>query len=417
LLLRTCNQVARPLVNVDQRLWAGIPAVLANLLALRDRLKVQCWDRSHQPTLATRPGVGLMAKPLPERRLVSAGKREPTMVDVARTAGVSKTTVSRTLVEPLKVRSRTRSRVLAAMDELGYQVNVSARSLRTAKSSLVGLLVPAISNDVFGRIAEALEEDLRHDGIGLLIMSSGWSAEGERLALESFRARRVDALVASLVDDRDSQVAKLLASFGRPVVLLDREVRGLLADVVLTEQGSAIRGALEHLAALGHRSIGIATISPTVRPGREALAAFEASAGSLGMSPVVEMVVPYDRIDARAGREVAQRMLEAGATAILSCVPNSVTAGVLDLLRTRGLSVPEDISLIGFDESELASVKPPRLTVISRSLDDIGRHASRMVLTRLANPELAPRAVTLNMTLHVQDSTAAPAGSLLPVGP
>jgi LacI family transcriptional regulator len=108
-------------------------------------------------------------------------------------------------------------------------------------------------------------------------------------------------------------------------------------------------------------------------------------------------------------------MIDAGATAILCCVPNSITAGVLELLRIRGLSVPDDISLVGFDESELASVKPPRLTVISRSLEDIGHHASRMVVTRLANPELAPRVATVNMTLHIQDSTAAPAVSLTQV--
>jgi LacI family transcriptional regulator len=359
-----------------------------------------------------------MTRAAPDISTSPKPKREPTILDVAKAAGVSRTTVSRVFNEPLKVSPRARAHVQAAMERLGYRVNVAARSLRTAKSSLVGLLVPAISNDVFGRIAEVLEEDLRRDDIGLLIMSSGWSPSGERLALESFMARRVDALVVSLVDDRDSGVGRTLGSFGRPVVLLDREVRGLSADVVLTEQGYAIRAALEHLAQLGHRSVGMATISTAVRPGREAVVAFETHADALGLSRVVEMVVPYDRVgtkagvDTRAGWEVAERMIDGGATAILSCVPNSVTAGVLDLLRARGLSVPDDISLIGFDESELASVKPPRLTVISRALDDIGHHASRMVVTRLANPDLAPRVATIKMTLHVQDSTAAPASSL-----
>jgi LacI family transcriptional regulator len=359
-----------------------------------------------------------MKKLFPEVPAKSAAKREATIVDVAEAAGVSKSTVSRVLSQPLKVSPNTRAQVLEVMDRLGYRVNVAARSLRTAKTSLAGLLVPAISNDVFGRIAEVLEEDLRQDGIGLLIMSSGWSASGQRLAIESFIARRVDALVVSLVDEHDSDVNSMLGSFGRPVVLLDREIRGLRADVVLTEQGNAIRAALEHLAQLGHRSVGLATISTTVRPGREAVSAFEAHADALGLQRVVEMVVPYERVgawagvDTWAGWEVGQRMIDAGATAILSCVPNSVTGGVLDFLRSRGLNIPEDISLIAFDESELASVKPPRLTVIGRSLDDIGHSASRMVVTRLANPGLAPRAATIKMRLHIQDSTAPPALSL-----
>ena len=353
----------------------------------------------------------VMNKLRPEVPATPGTKREATIVDVAEEAGVSKSTVSRVLSEPLKVSPSTRAHILDVMDRLGYRVNVAARSLRTAKTSLAGLLVPAISNDVFGRIAEVLEEDLRRDGIGLLIMSSGWSASGQRLAIESFIARRVDALVVSLVDEQDSDVNRMLGSFGRPVVLLDREVRGLGADVVLTEQSNAIRAALEHLAQLGHRAVGLATISTTVRPGREAVSAFETHANALGLRRVVEMVVPYERVgtgagvDTWVGWEVAQRMIDAGATAILSCVPNSVTGGVLDFLRSRDLSIPEDISLIAFDESELASVKPPRLTVIGRSLDDIGHSASRMVVTRLANPDLAPRAATIKMRLHIQDST------------
>ncbi len=316
------------------------------------------------------------------------------------------------LNEPLKVSPATRAQVLTAVEQLGYRLNVAARSLRTTKSSLVGLLVPAISNDVFGRIAEVLEEDLRRDGSGLLIMSSGWSAAGEQFALESLRARRVDALVVSLVDDQDPRAGRVLRAFGRPIVLLDREVRGLRADVVMTEQGAGIRAALEHLAQLGHRSVGLATISSDVRPGRETLVAFRAAVQALGLTRVTEMVVPYERVDARSGWEVAERMIDAGATAILSCLPNSVTAGVLELLGIRGLTVPDDVSLIGFDESELASVKPPRLTVISRSLEDIGHHAGRLVVTRLVNPELAPRTVTVKMTLRVRGSTGAPAVSL-----
>lgn len=338
--------------------------------------------------------------------------REATIRDVAVAAGLSKTTVSRVLNGSLKVSPETRTRVLEAIDRLDYQVNVAARTLRTARSSLVGLLVPAISNDVFGRIAEVLEEDLRQDGTGLVIMSSGWAAEGESLALESLRARRLDALVISLVDDQTEHLGVMLRSLGRPVVLLDREVDGIGADVVLIDQRSGIQAALKHLAELGHQSVGLATISAAVRPGREAISAYEDSAKSLGLSSVAETVIPYARIDARAGWEVAENIVGRGATAIICCVPNSVTAGVLGFLRAHGLLVPDDVSVIGFDESELASVKPPRLTVISRSLEDFGHHASRFVLTRLANPGLAPRQAIVCMRLHVQDSTAPPPVSI-----
>jgi LacI family transcriptional regulator len=295
-----------------------------------------------------------------------------------------------------------------AVSHLDYRVNAAARSLRTTKSFLVGLLVPAISNDVFGRIAEVLEQDLRRDGVGLMIVSSGWDAAGERVALESLRARRVDAFVVSLVNDRDEPLGELLGSIAQPIVLLDREIRGIVADVVLTDQRSGMKKALEHLASLGHRSVGIATISTEVRPGREAVAAFEDFMARLGLVTVAEIVVPYDRIDRRSGAEIAERMVAGGATAILCCVPNSVTAGVLEYLDRNGISVPDDVSIVAFDESELASVKQPQLTVISRPIDDLARFASRMVLSRLANPLAPPRVEVVHMGLHVRNSTAPP---------
>ena len=130
---------------------------------------------------------------------------EPTILDLARAANVSKTTASRVLNGAPNVAPETRARVLAAIERIDYRVNVAARSLRTTRSFLVGYLVPAVANDVFGRFAEVLEEELRHDGVGLVIASSGWDEEGERLALESLRARRVDALVLSLVNDREPE--------------------------------------------------------------------------------------------------------------------------------------------------------------------------------------------------------------------
>jgi LacI family transcriptional regulator len=339
--------------------------------------------------------------------------REATILDVAREAGVSKTTASRVLNGSPNVAPATKVRVLDAVSRLDYRVNAAARSLRTTRSYLVGLLVPAISNDVFSRIAEVLEQELRREGVGLVIVSSGWEVAGERLALESLRARRVDALVLSLVSDREPHLGELIGSITRPVVLLDREIPGVVADVVITDSRGGIKEALEHLSSLGHRSVGIATISSEVRPGREAVGAFQTFAASLSLEIVAVIVVPYDRIDRRCGSEIAERMLAEGATAILCCVPNSVTAGVLEFLDRRGLSVPDDVSVIAFDESELASVKQPQLTVISRPIDDLARFASRMVMSRLANPDLPPRVEVVRMGLSVRHSTAAPP---VPVG-
>lgn len=334
--------------------------------------------------------------------------KDPTILDLARAASVSKTTASRVLNRAPNVAPETRTRVLEAMERIDYRVNVAARSLRTTRTFLVGYLVPAVANDIFGKVAEVLEEELRHDGVGLVIASSGWEKEGERVALESLRARRVDALVLSLVDDRDPAIGKLLRSISQPVVFIDREVKGVTADVVLTDERSASREAVEHLAVLGHRSVGVAAISTSVRPGRESLAGFQAATASLGVRSAAEMVVPYGRVDRESGHEIAELMLERGATAILCCVPTTVTAGVLERLGQLGADVPGDVSVIGFDDSDLASVMRPRLTVLARPLEQVSRYAARLITSRLVNRGLRARVEVVRMALLVRDSTAPP---------
>lgn len=303
----------------------------------------------------------------------------------------------------------TRARVLEAIKRIDYRVNVAARSLRTTRSFLVGYLVPAVANDVFGKFAEVLEEELRNDGVGLVIASSGWEEEGERVALESLRTHRVDALVLSLVNDREPRVGKLLQSITRPIVLIDREVKGVRADVVLTDERSGSREAMEHLAALGHRTVGFATISTSVRPGRESLAGFQLAAADLDIRSAGEVVVPYGRVARQSGHEIAEQMLASGATAILCCVPTTVTAGVLERLEQLGAEIPRDISVIGFDDSDLASVIRPHLTVIARPLEQVSRYASRLITSRLVNPGLPARVEVVHMRLLVRDSTAPPA--------
>jgi DNA-binding LacI/PurR family transcriptional regulator len=335
-------------------------------------------------------------------------RRDPTILDLAHAAKVSKTTASRVLNGAPNVAPETRARVLDAVKRIDYRVNAAARSLRTTRSFLVGYLVPAVANDVFGKIAEVLEEELRHDGVGLVIASSGWDWDGERVALESLRAHRVDALVLSLCDDRDPRVGKLLQSITRPIVLIDREVKGVRADVVLTDERSGSREAMEHLAALGHRTIGFATISTSVRPGRESLAGFQLAAAALGIRSAGEVVVPYSRVDRSSGHEIADQMLRNRATAILCCVPTTVTAGVLERLEQRGAEVPGDVSVIGFDDSDLASVIRPHLTVIARPLEQVSRYASRLITSRLVNPGLPARVEVVHMRVLVRDSTAPP---------
>lgn len=331
-------------------------------------------------------------------------QRRSTIHDLAREAGVSKTTVSRVLNGSPDVAAETRSRVLEAIDTLGYQVNLAARALRTSRTSLVGLLVPVL-NEVFSEIASQLDRELSAHGINLLIATSGWETDRDLQALESLHSRGVDALVVSLADDRNPAVGAYLGSLGRPVVLLDREVRGVVADSVLTDPRGGITQAIEHLATLGHRSVGLVTMSSRARPGREARATYESACTAWNVSTDPIRIIQSDHFDPRAGRDATDRLVAAGADAIMALAPMGLVAGVLERLGELNLRIPDDISVISYDENPLAFVKPPRLTVIARPIGEIGRLASRLVMTRLANAEAPPRVEVVQTRLVVREST------------
>lgn len=324
--------------------------------------------------------------------------------DIARAARVSKSTVSRVLNGSPDVAPGTRSHVLGVIGELGYQVNSAARTLRTSRSALVGLLVPGL-HEVFAEIAQQLHRELSVHGVGMLMTISEWETDGDVRGLESLRSRGVDAVVASLANDRATELGAFLRSFDRPLVLVDREVRGVSCDSVLTDQRGGVVAAIEHLWGMGHRSIGLAAMSENTRPGRETVAAYMDACGRLGLSTRAELIHRSDHFDRRAGREAASYLLGAGAGAIMALGPMGLVAGVLERLEELELDVPGDVSVIGYDENELAFVKAPRMTVIGRQVGDLGRIAGRLAIARLANPDGPRRTEVVETRLVVHESS------------
>lgn len=356
--------------------------------------------------IAERPEQHMLLSDLEKVDVHTAGtstRRAATIWDIAREANVSKTTVSRVLNGSDKVAAPTRDRVARAIAKLDFQVNLAARSLRTARTALVGFLVPTIDNEVFGKIAQRLDTELSGSGVGLVIGTSGWDAEAELKALRAFHSRGVDGLVLSLVDDQSPEVAEFVRSFDRPIVLLDREVAGFETDAVLTDQWPGISASVTHLYELGHRRLGLATISGSTRPGREGMAAFEHTSKELGLSSTKFIVRD---VSLAAGRAAASELFAADVSAIVACTPSLVLAGIIEQLDGRGLSIPEDVSLIGYDESELAFAKRPKLTVVSRQLDEIAHYASSLIVDRLADPDTPHRIEVVRTMLQVRESTA-----------
>jgi LacI family transcriptional regulator len=332
-----------------------------------------------------------------------------TIHDIAATAGVSKSTVSRVLNGSLRVSPETRARVLDAVERSSYQVNHAARSLRTTRSAMVGLLVPQINNEVFGAVAEQLYQGLNEQDVALAITSSGWTAEGDLRALDTLESRGVDAIVAALAEDRSPHTAQRLRALPCPLVLLDREVRGVACDTILTDPRPGMDQALDHLIGLGHHAIGVIAMTENTRPGREMVAAYRAGIERLGLRSSPALIVTTNYADPSAGRAGAEQLLGAGATAIITMGSMTLVAGLFDHLDEAGLRVPEDLSLVLYTDSPLAAVKRPRFTVIARPIPEVGQLATRFVLARMGGDSKAPPRVAVVRThLVIRESTMSP---------
>lgn len=334
-----------------------------------------------------------------------AEQRAPTILDIAAAAGISKSTASRVLTGSPGVSEGARLAVGIAVEKLGYRVNTAARSLRTTRSALVGMIVPAVNHEVFAEIAVQLDRTLRDLGVTLAITSSDWSEDVEAKALNALQSRAVDVLVVASTNDRSRDLGDRLKALSCPLILLDRDFRGLSCDAVLTDHRTGTGAALQHLWGIGHSKVALLHVPVAIRPGREESAAFRADHLARGLEPIL---IEIDAGTTGAAAAACDAALAAGATALIVGGAMTAVAGVLRRLDERGLEVPSDISVIAYDESDLASVKRPRLTTISRDIAEIGRSTGQLVRSRLANPEGPPRIVSISTSLIIRESTASP---------
>jgi LacI family transcriptional regulator len=315
--------------------------------------------------------------------------RPPTIIDLAAHAGVSKSTVSRVLNDSPLVTVSTRDRVLAAVSDLGFQINHAARSLRTSRTGLIGFLVPVIS--IFGLIVEALDTELAVDGFSILLTSSRRRAPERDLdGIEMLVGRGVDALVLAPSNDQSPELAAFLERIRTPIVLLDRELPDLAADMLLVDHAPGIRGALESLLASGRSRIGILTRDRKTRAGRAIIEAWEAETARLGASAGAELVAAYDDLDRRAGREGVDRLLAAGVDAIVSTGTMEHTASVLGRLGELSIRVPNDLSLVVYGYLVPPMREHLGLPTIAYPVEEVAAATRQLLLRRLDQPEAAP---------------------------
>jgi LacI family transcriptional regulator len=330
-----------------------------------------------------------------------------TLPDVARLARVSQATAARALGGYGYVGAATRARVEEAARTLGYVPNSVARALVSGVTGVIGLVVGDIENPFFAAAARGLSDIVEARGYTVLLANSDEDEERERAAVAALRARRVDGLVVT--PHSSSASPHLEAALATaPVVLLDRTVRGLAIDAVTVDNAAGARAATEHLLEHGHRRIGMVTDEPVIASSAERLRGYRAALEASGV-PRDRDLISIGGSSRAEGYRAAMSLLqlERRPTALFSS-NNFMTVGTMHALRAAGLRVPQDVSVVGFDDLEWTTLIDPPLTVVAQPAGELGSEAGRRILARIDGASGRPRRVRLKTELILRGSVAPP---------
>lgn len=349
--------------------------------------------------------------------------RKPTQADVARLAGVSRATVSYVLNgvvnERVLISEATQQRVLAAIEELGYEPDARAQALRSGHTKTVGLILPEIHNPHFWQTADGVEQELRASGYHLLLSSADLNpVYGDDIFKELSR-HRIDGLILMstfvLQSETGQETLNQLLERRFPIVRIGEHQT---VDCIVSNYRTAAREAMVHLLELGHRRIGLIY---GVRSSRDAP---ELEYPPVDMSGGLDRFLTYQDCLREAGIPVdpalivtcgagledgyraARQLLELPVRPTALLVINDLLAiGALRAASDLGLHVPADLSVVGFDDIPMASYLTPRLTTSSKDMIRVGREAVRLLLARIRDPVRPQQRVEVQARFIVREST------------
>jgi DNA-binding LacI/PurR family transcriptional regulator len=332
--------------------------------------------------------------------------------DVAGRAGVSIKTVSNVVNGSAAVRPETRAKVQRALDELGYRPNLSARQLRGGRSGLVALAVPEISLPYFAELAEHIVEQATVRGWTVLIEVTHGEREAERNVSKGIRAHLVDGMIVSPLALHGNDVERREEAI--PLVLLGERLTGLAVDYVMIDNEEAAQTVTSHLAGIGRRRIAAIGAQPRIREGTATLRlrGYREALALAGLPYDNELVVPVERYHRADGAMAMAWLLDHGAVPdAVFCFNDALALGALRTLLQRGIRVPEDIALAGFDDVEDARFCTPTLTTIAPDKRRIAELALGLLDTRISFARLgtgepaAPRSEFAGHALVIREST------------
>jgi len=324
-----------------------------------------------------------------------------TIRDVAERAGVSVATVSHVINGTRKVAPGTAERVRRAMEELDYHPNAVARSLRTRKTQVIGVVVSDITNPFFATLVRGAEDAALEAGYSIFVCNSDETLEKENRYVQVLRRRRVDGMLLAPVGGGENPAIWKLARQGVPFVFVDRRAPGVEADAVLSDNVGGAYLATKHLLERGHERIGIVLGIRGATTSEERLAGYRRALEEAGI-PLAEELVVWGGYRVEGGRRATTKLLSLTPppTAIFS-TNNLMTIGVLQELFRHEVRIPGEMGVVGFDDLEWAEMITPALTVVAQNPYEIGQKALLTLLKRI-NEGLSKEPLTIRVPVELR---------------
>lgn len=342
---------------------------------------------------------------------MSATKPTPTLYDVAAKSGVSTATVSRCLNFPDQVTKLTRDKVMASVNALGYSPNFGAKVMAARRTNTIGAIIPTMENAIFARGLQAFQEELRAHGFTMLVASSSYEAEVEEEQIRALVARGADALLL-IGHDRRPEIYDFLETQRVPVLVTWAFDRSQSRPSIGFDNRAAMRNMARHVIELGHRHLALISAEITQNDrARERLEGIKEAMTTAGLA-ANDLKIVVTQYGIENGASAFEQLMQAPEkpTAIF-CGNDVLAVGALRAAHTLGFDVPRDVSIVGFDDIELAQVAYPPLTTVHVPHREMGKHAAQaLVNLLLGNGALRPQELASELRIRASLGPAPGAG-------
>ncbi len=305
-----------------------------------------------------------------------------TMKDVAELANVSITTVSHVINKTRYVSDELTTRVKKAMEELDYYPNSLASSLRSGKTKIVGLMIPDISNQFFAEMSRKIEDNGYEYGYSVILCNTNENAKKEESYIDVLIAKQVDGIIFISAVDNSKNIRKSIDA-NIPIVVVDRDVKEIKADVVLVDNFKGGYQAAQYLIDLGHRRIGCITGPSPITPSAQRVGGYQQALEDADISPDPSLIVSGD-FSYESGREAMSKLLSLPdlPTAVFAC-NDMMAIGAIQAANDNGFGISDDISIIGFDNIPFSQSVYPALTTVAQPFDKIAKTIVDLLIEKM----------------------------------